>query len=298
MNEAGVFWQGLIDELYASDIKLSIVPSKVAATTVNVADVAFTSLYGERVHGYLIQPQRDHTSPLVIDYLGYMNHLEDPMQFYHWPSIGFSVLVIDNRGQGGKTLDTSPYAMTYGKMPMGQGFTDPDDFYMKRVIADHLLELKIAHDLVASSGQPLFLRGGSQGGGLATMIGALSPYDLTAIFSDVPSQSNLMARIDARAGSYGVIGEYLAVYPEKRAAVERTMRFYDTQFFAAQIKAPVFASCGDQDTTCPMADYLPTFDQIQSPKELKVYTGHAHEGGGIARIRWEVDKAATLAQRV
>ncbi|MFD1464482.1 acetylxylan esterase, partial [Paenibacillus farraposensis] len=78
MNEANAFWQRLIDELNASDLELSILPSKVAATTVKVFDVAFTSLYGERVRGYLIRPQSDHTSPLVIDYLGYMNHLEDP----------------------------------------------------------------------------------------------------------------------------------------------------------------------------------------------------------------------------
>lgn len=293
-NLRAEFWQELQTQVSLHDPHLQLTKSAVCAETLDVFNIQFLSIDQQPIHGILITPKGQTQYPLVIDYLGYMNYIADPMQFYHWPSIGCACLVIDNRDQGGLTTDYQPYTFTFGDMPMGRGFTDANDFYMRRVIADHLVELKIAHDLPATRDMPLIIRGASQGGGLAITIGSLAPYELLAIFADVPSASNIANRIAARTGSYGIMSDYLAEHPEMTEQVLDTVSYFDTQYLAPLIKAPVYASVGDQDTTCPPADFQVTYAQIAAPKELVVYHGHAHEGGGIARTRWEVDKAAAL----
>ncbi|MFC6314699.1 acetylxylan esterase [Lapidilactobacillus achengensis] len=294
MREKQEFWAGVQAELAVLDPAVELKPAQYQSTAFNIQAISFTSLYAERIRGILIAPKTTAKVPLVIDYLGYTNFISDPTQFYHWPAVGCACLVIDNRGQGGATLDQQPYAITFGTTPMGQGFLDPQDFYMKRVVADHLLEVQVGRDLPMIDADRIFLRGGSQGGGLAVMVGALTPIKLKAIFADVPSQSNLVERIKERAGSYGVLGDYLELHPEDQEKVFAMIRYFDTQYFASQISAPIYCSVGDQDTTCPPADFQVTYDRITAPKELKVYHGHAHEGGGLERSKWEVDQVLAL----
>ena len=53
---------------------------------------------GERIFGCYFLKRRKQ--PIVIDCLGYMNHIQEPWQFAHWTQIGCACFVIDNRGQG------------------------------------------------------------------------------------------------------------------------------------------------------------------------------------------------------
>lgn len=295
MIKKGLFWSNIQADLAGIDPVVKLIPStKSYSVDFMIYKLSYTSLYNERIHGLLITPKIGDKFPLVIDYLGYMNFINGPEPFYHWAEIGCACLVIDNRQQGGETLDQHQYGSTIGSMPMGNGFLSPDDFYMKRVVADHLLELTIGCSLSIIDKTQVFLRGASQGGGLAVMIGSLTRVNLQAVFADVPSQSNLEERIDTRAGSYGILSEYLELHPEKRQQMMDTMAYFDTQYFAEKLEAPIYCSVGDQDITCPPADFMVTYNRIKAPKELKVYHGHAHEGGGAARVQWETEKVRSL----
>ena len=57
----------------------------------------------KRFTAIFLVPKNKSQLPIVIDYLGYMNHLQEPFQFAHWALIDCACLVIDNRGQGGRT---------------------------------------------------------------------------------------------------------------------------------------------------------------------------------------------------
>lgn len=130
---------------------------------VQVEQVDFLSFLGERIFGYLLLPKTAGKQPIVIDCLGYMNHIQEPWQFAHWTQIGCACFVIDNRGQGGLTKDRVPYQTIWHEAPMGRGFLDKEDWYQRRLFADHLRSVEVVRTFTEINQDQIILRGGSQG---------------------------------------------------------------------------------------------------------------------------------------
>lgn len=73
---------------------------------------------------------------------------------------------------------------------------------MKRLVADSLRTLEVLQQIPEIDPQRIILRGGSQGGGIALLVNALTNVPIFATFADVPSHSNLVHRIEQKTGSY------------------------------------------------------------------------------------------------
>ncbi|MFZ4355417.1 acetylxylan esterase, partial [Enterococcus gallinarum] len=126
---------------------------------------------------------------------GYMNHIQEPWQFAHWTQIGCACFVIDNRGQGGLTKDRVPYQTIWHEAPMGRGFLDKEDWYQRRLFADHLRSVEVVRTFTEINQDQIILRGGSQGGGVVLMVNSLVDFPILATFADVPSHSCLENRV-------------------------------------------------------------------------------------------------------
>ena len=292
-----LFWKKLKNEL-------SSIPSqfkkKKSQTTIPGADcfeISFQSLFHETIYGILLIPKVTVPCPIVIDFLGYMNHITTPAQFSHWLKSGYACLSIDNRGQGGRTLDTAPYQTVDLGMPMGKGFLSNEDFYMRRLIADNLRAVALTAQLPEIDQKAIFLRGGSQGGGVALIVNALTQQPIKATFADVPSHSNLSRRIDEGTGSYGVIHDYIIQHPDTQTLIKQQLAVFDTQYLVSTIQNPVYTSVGSADPICPMTDFFPTYHNIHSTKQLIVYWNKGHGGGEHRQLVKEVQKIAEEMKR-
>lgn len=251
-------------------------PSKLA----NVYQISFDSLYGERIFGWFLEPKNAENYPLVVDYIGYMNHLESPLQFTHWLSIGCGVLVTDSRGQGGKTLDQASYKTFAEERLMAKGFLDKNDFYLKRVYWDALRLLDVSQALKKVDKNNLFIHGTSQGGGVGLFANSLTPYKIKYGFYDVPSHANLTHRVETGAGSYEGIHDYVAKHPESKNKIEENLEFFDIKNVVENIMNPVLISVGNEDPVCPKEDFYVAFKKINASKEIDVYEAPGHGGGG------------------
>ncbi|MFS0964723.1 acetylxylan esterase [Enterococcus durans] len=294
------FWEKTQKEL--SEIPLAVEQKTIRSSkTYRVDQIKFQSLFAETVTGYLFLPIGQGPFPLVLDCLGYMNHVEPftmDTSFSQWTEIGCACFVIDNRGQGGKTPDNAPYQTVWHEAPLGRGFLAKEDWYQRRLISDHLRALALTQVLSDIATDQLFLRGGSQGGGVVLMVNSLSNIPILATFADVPSHSNLDHRIETGTGSYQVIHNYLQKYPEYKKTVESVMPYFDTKNFVQRIHNQVFISVGSHDPICPMHDFLPTYRRIDAVKQLYVYWNKGHDGGGERQLAREKARVQKILQGV
>lgn len=288
------FWQQVRTESQSIPLQLKKERLAPLLKDIDSYQISFQSLGNETIYGFLLLPQVTKPCPLVIEFLGYMNHLQEPFQFAHWPLIGCGCLVIDNRGQGGKTQDNVPYETTQHEMPFGRGILKQEDFYMKRLIADSLRTLEVAQALSEIDQDRIILRGGSQGGGIALWVNALAACPIFATFADVPSHSNILHRMAQKTGSYGVIQDYCIQHPALAPQVQEVMSYYDLQYVAQDITGPVFTSVGSKDPVCPMTDFFVSYKKILSPKQLTIYLNKGHGGGEAKQIRREMQQITKL----
>ncbi len=293
-TDRSYFWALVQQELDALPLAFERTKQAPLLKGIDCFTISFQSLGNETIYGHLLLPEQAADCPIVIDFLGYMNHVQEPFQFAHWLLIGCGCLVIDNRGQGGRTQDQVPYETTQHKAPFGRGILKKEDFYMKRLVADSLRTLEVLQQIPEIDPQRIILRGGSQGGGIALLVNALTNVPIFATFADVPSHSNLVHRIEQKTGSYQVIQEYIEQFPETRETIYQVMSYFDLKYFAHQITGPVYTSVGSADPICPMEDFFVSYKKIPGPKELRIYLNKGHGGGEAKQIRREMQQITKL----
>lgn len=295
-NEILAFWKTVQQELAEIEPEYTLTRRPTIDPTVEVFTLVFTSLYQERIHGLYLRPKTAKQVPVIVESLGYWSNIEDPFQFIRWPQMGYACLVIDNRAQGGKTLDQAPYRTTSHPEPFGRGILDHHDFYFKRLLADQLRLVDFATTRCEINQTNIIFRGTSQGGGVVLLLGALLPNVPKWIFADVPSHSNINHRISEKTGSYGVIGRFLEYYPLQQTKIEQELSYFDLVYLADLITCPVSISVASHDPICPMADFLPAYRKITSPKTLHVYWKKGHEGGGMKQLVREIHQINQITQ--
>ena len=105
---------------------------------------------------------------------------------------------------------------------MGRGFLDKEDWYQRRLFADHLRSVEVVRTFTEINQDQIILRGGSQGGGVVLMVNSLVDFPILATFADVPSHSCLENRVAEGTGSYQIIHQYLQEHPQAHEKLPRS----------------------------------------------------------------------------
>jgi len=152
-----------------------------------VHDVEFSGAGGDPIRAWYLKPSGTKTPPVVVKFIGYGGGRGAPAEHLLLPALGYGVLVMDSRGQGGR--------WTYGatgdgaggpenSQVMTRGITRPDNYYYTRMFTDAALAVDVALEL--AGGAPVAVSGASQGGGLALAAAALQRENVAVCHADVP----------------------------------------------------------------------------------------------------------------
>lgn len=277
----GLFWEQTKQELKDIPLDIHYEPFAYPSDEIAVYRISCQSLFNETLRGWYILPkQRKKTIPCVIEYRGFMSPVGQPMNYLNWVTMGYAVLVLDVRGQGGQTSDTHPYSGPYLPQLLTHGLLDQTIYYQRRLFADALRAVDVAESLPDIDNRYIILSGMSQGGALAMAAAALAGERIFMTFADVPSSSDIFQRIKEEKGSFSGIADYLRLYPDDLKQVMKVQTYFDTMNMAEWIKCPVVASVAGKDQVCPAKNYFATYNRIKSQKELFIYPYNGHEGGG------------------
>jgi cephalosporin-C deacetylase len=246
-----------------------------------VSDVEFSGGAGERVRAWYITPADRRPSGVVVKFIGYGGGRSVPAEHILLPALGYAVLVMDSRGQGGR-WSSGATADGVGTGPenslvMTRGITTPEEYYYTRMFTDAALAVDTARELAGPS-CPVAVSGGSQGGALALAAAALRPDVVAVCHADVPFLCDIQRAITlAPHPPYTEIPEFLA---ENVALVPQaldTLRYIDCALLARRITAATLVSVGLMDDICPPSTVYAAYNEIAAAdKEIAVYPYSGH----------------------
>jgi len=164
------------------------------------------------------------------------------------------------------------------------GVEDRDAYYYKRVFVGVVRAGDFLFSLPQFDGVHYVVQGGSQGGGLTLVAGALDAR-VKAIAVSYPAMSDHFGYLRGRAGGWPHIFADTSKVKAKAEKME-TLRYYDAVNFARLIKVPGIYAWGYNDTTVPPTSVYAAYNLITAPKEtvIAVETGHFRTPAQTARI--------------
>lgn len=256
-----------------------------------VFEIAYNGFDKTRIHGILILPGEPENGPYpcMIHYHGFSGDCGRAWQFMHWVALGTAVLSVDIREQGGKSGSEQAYHS--GGMVGNvctKGISDRYEYYYRSVYMDCVRALDAAQGCLQINPKRLFVRGTSQGGGLVMAVCGLDARPRFGI-ANVPSNSNLEARVEGRHGAFASVNEYLRRYPEEVEQAYETLSYFDTMNLADQISCPIYASVALSDPICPARCYFASYNRIQSEKQIAIYPFNEHDGAAHLHTERELN---------
>lgn len=245
-----------------------------------VYEASYNGFDDTRILGWLLLPLKAQTEkvPCLIHYHGFTGNRGYPSDFMHWIAAGCAVLSVDCREQTGMTGTRKSYSGASAQNVMTNGIWDPNDYYLRALYMD----CKRAVDFVLSFEEidetRIVLEGGSQGGALVSAVSALDHRPVMAL-ADVPSNSDIVRRIEGSHGSFSSVIPLLKQYPDTVDQIFGTLSYFDTMNLADRIRCRTYASVGLMDPVCPARCYFATYNRITAPKQIEIYPFAGHEGG-------------------
>jgi cephalosporin-C deacetylase len=270
---------------------------------IEVYDAEFSGGDGDRIRAWYLRPRDTPAAPTVVKFIGYGGGRGTATEHVLLPALGFALLVMDSRGQGGRwtsgaTPDGANGTGPENSLVMTRGITSPEGYYYTRMFTDAVRAVDTAVELAgsgaaAADGAPgIAVTGGSQGGALALAAAALRPDAVRVCHADVPFLCDIQRAITlAPHAPYTEVPEFLANNIGLIEPALNTLRYVDCALLARRITAKTLMSVGLMDDICPPSTVFAAYNEIAAEKEIAVlpYSGHdwpsAHTERQLAHLR-------------
>src|SRR5579875_2241215 len=236
-----------------------------------VHDVEFAGAGGDPIRAWFINPAGQVAAKkVVVKFIGYGGGRGAPTEHMLLPALGYAVLVMDSRGQGGRWTSGPENSQV-----MSRGITTPEDYYYTRMFTDAARAVDVALEL--SGGAPVAVSGASQGGGLALAAAALHRGNVAVCHADVPFLCDIQRAITlAPHAPYTEIPEFLAENVALIDVALNTLRYVDCALLARRITATCLLSVALMDDICPPSTVFAAYNEITADKDIAVYPYSGH----------------------
>lgn len=276
------FWKTTLNE-NKKNYKAKYTPHKTLLKLFNVWDVSFGGFLGHEIKGWYIAP-KESNKPIncIIHYLSYGEGLDKPLNYLLFPSAGYSVFVMDIRGQGSECGSGGVTEDPIGSAPHSDGFLtmgilDKNTYYYRRVIIDGVKAIEAAkeHELTGN----IIVNGTSQGGGIALAVSALSKDPILAMIDSPFLCDCKRACTTTDTLPYRELATYCRVHKNNVEKAFNTLSYFNGVFFAKRSKIDALFSVGLMDTICPPSTTFAAYNNYAGKKNICIYPFSGHEGG-------------------
>lgn len=277
------YWERALAELEATDPQLEIVPSSFQVPYADCFDLYFTGVRGARIHAKYVRPKNVPTPhPALVQFHGYGANAGDWADKLTYASLGFSIVSMDVRGQGGTSEEPGGVKGTTMNGHIIRGLNDtPDNLLFRHVFLDTAQLARIVMDLPEVDAARVGAIGGSQGGALAIACAALEPR-IKRVAPVYPFLSDYLRvwEMDLDQHAYGELRGFFRNHdPQHLRKIEvfTKLGYIDIQFLAERIQGDVMMAVGLMDNICPPSTQFAAFNKIKASKTLDIYPDFGHE---------------------
>jgi cephalosporin-C deacetylase len=281
------FWGATLKAARNHPLALEHTTVDIGLPLIAVDDVTFAGYGGQPIKAWLLRPANaEGPLPCVVEYCGYGGGRGLPHEQLYWSNAGYAHLLMDTRGQGGGwRVGATPDDGAQGTGPsidgfMTRGIQSPETYYYRRLYTDSVRAVEAARAHPAVDESRIFLRGSSQGGGMAIAVSGLVD-DIGGVIADVPFLQHFRRATEITDSfPYKQIGNFLATQRSEVENVFRTLSYFDGVNFAARAGAPAHYAVALMDDICPPSTVFASYNHYAGPKEIAVYPYNGHESGG------------------
>ncbi len=273
------YWGEVLEQYSAKPLEVKREQVETMFPTVRAERLTYCGYDDTPIHCWLLLPQREQQRdplPCIVTYPGYTLDKGQPERHAAWLQLGYAVLAVDVRGQGGETGSLLTQASGSVKGWVTQGITDIGSSYYLAVTMDAVRAVDAAAGQPEIDASRIAAVGGSQGGGLALLAAALNTK-VSAVVADIPNMCNLDYGMLHSTGSLTELAAYVKRYPDQLNAVLDTLAYFDLLNLAERIAAPVLMSVGWKDTVCLPETVYAVFNRIRARKKINDYPFSGHE---------------------
>ena len=251
----------------------------------DVWNVSFKGYSKHVINGWYIAPKyaRENNEKLtcIMHYPGYGGGRDYPNSHLLFPSAGYSIFVMEVRGQGAEGGNGATTPDPVGSTPHAMGILDKKDYFYKRVFVDAVKSIEAAKEHPLT--ERIAVNGTSQGGGIALALlglSALKKEKIEAAMIDVPFLCDYKrACTITDTLPYNEIARFCKTNRMHENKAFETLSYFDGAFFAKRSKVKALFSVGLMDILCPPSTVFAAYNNYAGEKSINVYTFNGHEGG-------------------
>ncbi len=277
------YWEQALKEMQAVDPDVELRPASFQVPNADCFDLYFTGVRGARIHAKYVRPKFiEGPHPAIIQFHGYATNAGDWTSKLALASLGWSVIAMDSRGQGGLSEDVGGVKGTTLHGHIIRGLDDEKENLLFRHIFLDTAELaNIVMGLPEVDPNRVGVTGWSQGGGLSLACAALEPKikRLAPVYPFL-SDYRRVWEMDLAKNAYEEIRDYFRRHdPRHQRELEIFTRlgYVDVQHLASRIKGEVLIGTGLMDEICPPSTQFAIYNKITAPKRMEIYPDFGHE---------------------
>lgn len=288
------YWERALAELRDTPRQVELTPAAFQAPFAECFHLTFTGVRGARVHAKYLRPRAStKPHPAVLQFHGYTNHSGDWADKLGWVARGFSIAVLDCRGQGGSSEDTGGVKGTTHHGHIIRGLEDsPDNLLFRHIFLDTAALAEVVAGFDEVDPERMGTRGASQGGALSLACAALVP-SIRRVSSVYPFLSDYQRvwEMDQARNAYAELTTFFRHRDPTHAREAEwftRLGYIDVQHLAPRIRGEVLMAVGLMDEVCPPSSQFAAYNKIRSKKRTVIYPDFAHEHlPGYADLEYE-----------
>ena len=226
-----------------------------------------------------LYPNKD--IPVLFYFHGYPASSRNWLEKSSFASLGYDVVAIDFRNQGGKSKDSGSSAPSvFGHLTVGLDENIEDMIFYKNIL-DTLILTKIVSSFEDVNEKELVSFGASQGGAFSIIFSALNK-NVTKCISLYPFLADFQNNYekDNRKNAYSEFTHHARWFNTRGQNTDTFLNnlFYlDTLNFAKLLKCNVLFGISNLDEDCPKETQEKIYYNIKSQKKLCLYKKYYHE---------------------
>ncbi|MGE6230796.1 acetylxylan esterase [Paenibacillus chitinolyticus] len=277
-SAADHFWDKKLDLFKNKPLNARVEQRDSLMHGVDTYHVTYEGFDETPVHGWFLVPSfmQKKSYPCLVMFPGYTADKGLPERYAAWLLQGFAVFAVDVRGQGGETGNRLDYDAGTSTGWMTQNILDKDRCYYMAVTLDAYKAVEWAAGRPEVRTSKIAVVGGSQGGGLSLITGALHEK-VSLIVADIPNMCHMDFGVLNSVGSLKEAADFIKRNPDRLEPVFETLAHFDMMNLAHRIRVPVRMTVGLKDMVCWPESIFAAYNRIEGDKHIDVHPFSGHE---------------------
>lgn len=277
------YWSRALKELETVEPCAQYIPSDFQVPYADCFDMYFTGVRGARIHAQCLKPKNvSEKHPAIIMFHGYRGNCGDWTEKLAYVAMGYTVVAMDCRGQGGLSEDVGGnVGPTYGGHIIRGLNGNVDNFLFRHIFLDAAELARIVMDMDDVDAERVGVTGYSQGGGLTIACAALEPrIKIIAPVYPFLSDYKRVWQMDLAKDAYEELNYYFRFFDplhEKEEDIFIKLGYIDVKNLAKYVKSQVMFTATLLDNICPPSTQFAVYNRISSEKSLRLYSDFGHE---------------------